>query len=115
MTAAAGALELLQMRKPSRPPTNARKRGNDMTKDDSNLLVRLGVRVAGGLVALILVVWMISGTMITIQADEIVIKQDLVGGQLHVWDTPGPHAVLWGTVTRYKRSAQLWFSAKDDE
>jgi regulator of protease activity HflC (stomatin/prohibitin superfamily) len=71
--------------------------------------------VAGGLVALILVVWVFSGTMITVQADEIVIKQDLVGGQLHVWDTPGPHAVLWGTVTRYKRSAQLWFSAKEDE
>jgi regulator of protease activity HflC (stomatin/prohibitin superfamily) len=86
-----------------------------MARDDSNLLFRLGVRVAGGLVALILVVWVFSGTMITIQADEIVIKQDLVGGQLHVWDTPGPHAVLWGTVTRYKRSAQLWFSAKEDE
>ena len=86
-----------------------------MARDDSNLLFRLGVRVAGGLVALILVVWVFSGTMITVQADEIVIKQDLVGGQLHVWDTPGPHAVLWGTVTRYKRSAQLWFSAKEDE
>jgi len=86
-----------------------------MARDESNLLVKLGVRVAGGLVALVIVAWVFSGTMITIQADEIVIKQDLVGGQLHVWDTPGPHAVLWGTVTRYKRSAQLWFSAKEDE
>ena len=86
-----------------------------MARDDSNLLVKLAVRVAGGLVVLLVVVWVFSGTMITIQADEIVIKQDLVGGQLHVWDTPGPHAVLWGTVTRYRRSAQLWFSAKEDE
>jgi regulator of protease activity HflC (stomatin/prohibitin superfamily) len=86
-----------------------------MVRDESNLLVKLGVRIAGGLAVLLLVVWVFSGTMITIQADEIVIKQDLVGGQLHVWDTPGPHAVLWGTVTRYKRSAQLWFSAKEDE
>jgi hypothetical protein len=62
-----------------------------------------------------LVVWVLGGTMITVQADEIVLKQDLVGGQLHVWDTPGPHAVLWGTVVRYKRSAQLWFSVKADE
>jgi hypothetical protein len=86
-----------------------------MASSDSNVLVKLGVRVFGALVALVVVVWFFSGTMITVQADEIVIKQDLVGGQLHVWDTPGPHAVLWGTVTRYKRSAQLWFSAREDE
>ncbi len=86
-----------------------------MARDDTNVLVKLGIRILGALVALFVVVWFFSGTMITIQADEIVIKQDLVGGQLHVWDTPGPHAVLWGTVTRYKRSAQLWFSAKEDE
>lgn len=79
------------------------------------MLVKLGVRVLGALVALVVVGWFFSGTMITLQADEIVIKQDLVGGQLHVWNTPGPHAVLWGTVTRYKRSAQLWFSAREDE
>jgi regulator of protease activity HflC (stomatin/prohibitin superfamily) len=85
-----------------------------MAREDTGLLVKLGVRVAGAVVALVAVFWVISGTMITVQADEIVIKQDLVGN-LHVWDTPGPHAVLWGTVTRYKRSAQLWFSAKEDE
>jgi regulator of protease activity HflC (stomatin/prohibitin superfamily) len=73
------------------------------------------MRVVGGVVALVVIVWVLAGTMVTIQADEIVIKQDVIGGQLHVWDTPGPHAVLWGTVTRYKRSAQLWFSAKTDE
>jgi regulator of protease activity HflC (stomatin/prohibitin superfamily) len=86
-----------------------------MVREDSNVLVRVAVRVVGGIVALLLVVWVFSGTMITVQANEIVIKQDLVGGQLHVWDTPGPHAVLWGSVTRYKRSAQLWFSAREDE
>jgi hypothetical protein len=86
-----------------------------MASSDSNVLVKLGVRVFGALVALVVVGWFFSGTMITLQADEIVIKQDLVGGQLHVWNTPGPHAVLWGTVTRYKRSAQLWFSAREDE
>jgi regulator of protease activity HflC (stomatin/prohibitin superfamily) len=83
--------------------------------NDSNVLVKLGIRLAGALGVLIVVIWFFSGTMITVQADEIVIKQDLVGGQLHVWDSPGPHAVLWGTVTRYKRSAQLWFSSKEDE
>ncbi|HEY4012789.1 MAG TPA: SPFH domain-containing protein [Polyangiaceae bacterium] len=86
-----------------------------MIKPDSNLLVKLGIRIAVVLAGVLVVIWIFNGTMVTIQADEIVIKQDLVGGQLHVWDTPGPHAVLWGTVTRYKRSAQLWFSAKEDE
>ncbi len=86
-----------------------------MARYDSNLLTKLGVRLLIGAVALWLVGWFFSGTMITVQADEIVIKQDLVGGGLHVWDTPGPHAVLWGTVTRYNRSAQLWFSAREDE
>jgi regulator of protease activity HflC (stomatin/prohibitin superfamily) len=86
-----------------------------MIKPDSNLLVKLGIRIAVVLAGVLVVIWIFNGTMVTIQADEIVIKQDLVGGQLHVWDTPGPHAVLWGTVTRHKRSAQLWFSAKEDE
>jgi len=86
-----------------------------MASNDSSPLFKLGVRVAGGLALLIFVAWVFSGTMITVQADEIVIKQDLVGGDLHVWDTPGPHAVLWGSVTRYKRSAQLWFSSREDE
>jgi regulator of protease activity HflC (stomatin/prohibitin superfamily) len=86
-----------------------------MARNDPNLLVRLALRVVGGILTLFVVVWVFSGTLITVQADEIVIKQDLLGGQLHVWDTPGPHAVFWGTVTRYKRSAQLWFSVKEDE
>jgi hypothetical protein len=51
----------------------------------------------------------------TVAADEIVIKQDIMGGQLHVWDTPGVHWQNFGTLTRYKRSAQLWFSQKEDE
>jgi regulator of protease activity HflC (stomatin/prohibitin superfamily) len=85
-----------------------------MARNDG-VLFTLATRVVGGVVVLLVLYWFLSGTMITVQADEIVIKQDLVGGQLHVWDTPGPHAVFWGTVTRYKRSAQLWFSAKQDE
>ena len=86
-----------------------------MIRDNAGPLAKFALRIAGIILVLIVVFWVVSGTMITVQADEIVIKQDLVGGNLHVWDTPGPHAVLWGTVTRYKRSAQLWFSAKEDE
>lgn len=73
------------------------------------------VKLVLGFVAVIGLIILISNMVTTVAADEIVIKQDVVGGQLHVWDTSGVHWQNFGTVTRYKRSAQLWFSAKDDE
>lgn len=84
------------------------------SKDDVNL-VSLGIKVGLGLLVLIGIFVLIGNMVTTVAADEIVIKQDLIGGQLHVWDTPGVHWQNFGTVTRYKRSAQLWFSAKEDE
>ena len=86
-----------------------------MAANSLSPLLGLALRVAGAVIALYVVISVLSGAVITVQADEIVLKQDLLGGQLHVWDTPGPRPVLWGTVTRYKRSAQLWFSSKEDE
>ncbi len=75
------------------------------------LLVKLGLGVGVLIVGIILVANMVT----TVGADEIVVKQDLIGGQLHVWDTPGVHWQNFGTITRYKRSAQFWFSAREDE
>lgn len=83
-------------------------------KNDNNLfslLVKLGLGVGVLIVGIILIANMVT----TVGADEIVIKQDLIGGQLTVWDTSGVHWQNFGTITRYKRSAQLWFSAKEDE
>lgn len=85
-----------------------------VTKQDAGL-TGLIVKVVGGVVVLIVGLVLIANMVTTVAADEIVIKQDLVGGQLHVWDTSGVHWQNFGTVTRYKRSAQLWFSAKEDE
>lgn len=85
-----------------------------VTKQDAGL-TGLIVKVVGGVVALIVGLVLIANMVTTVGADEIVIKQDLIGGQLHVWDTSGVHWQNFGTVTRYKRSAQLWFSAKEDE
>lgn len=84
-----------------------------VSKDNTmfSLLVKLGLGIAVLIVGAILIINMVT----TVGADEIVIKQDLMGGQLHVWDTPGVHWQNFGTITVYKRSAQLWFSAKDDE
>lgn len=75
------------------------------------LLVKVGIGLGVVIVGLILLFNM--GT--TVNADEIVVKQDVIGGTLHVWDTPGFHWQNFGTVTRYKRSAQFWFSARQDE
>ena len=75
------------------------------------LLVKVGLGVGAIIVGLVLILNMVT----TVGADEIVVKQDLVGGQLHVWDTPGVHWQNFGTITRYKRSAQFWFSAREDE
>jgi len=72
-------------------------------------------KIGAGVVGLILVAILIGNMVTTVAADEICVKQDFIGGQLHVWDTSGVHWQNFGTVTRYKRSAQLWFSAKSDE
>lgn len=84
-----------------------------LTKNPS--LTKLIIKVASGIGLLILGIVVIANMVTTVGADEIVIKQDLIGGQLHVWDTSGVHWQNFGTVTRYKRSAQLWFSSKEEE
>jgi hypothetical protein len=88
-----------------------------MAREDTNL-VSLGIKAGLGLIGLVIVLWVFSGAYIKVEPNEVVVKQDISGGALHVWDgrhDPGPHAVWWGTVTRYKLSDQLWFSAKEDE
>jgi len=72
-------------------------------------------KIGGGVFALILSVVLVANMVTTVGADELVVKQDMIGGQLSVWDTPGVHWQNFGTITRYKRSAQLWFSEKEDE
>lgn len=78
-------------------------------------LTSLVVKLVLGLGAVIGIIILIANMVTTVGADEIVIKQDVVGGTLHVWDTPGVHWQNFGTITRYKRSAQFWFSAREDE
>jgi len=78
-------------------------------------IVGLIAKLVGGVVVLLVGIFIIANMATTVGADEIVIKQDLIGGQLHVWDSPGVHWQNFGTITRYKRSAQFWFSAREDE
>jgi regulator of protease activity HflC (stomatin/prohibitin superfamily) len=54
-------------------------------------------------------------SVFTIGADEIAVKQDAVDGILTVYTTAGTKWQGFGRVTKYKKSAQYWFSVKDDE
>lgn len=85
-----------------------------MGKDTDNM-IGLGIKIGLGVLALIGILILIGNMVTTVGADEVVVKQDFIGGHLTVWDSPGVHWQNFGTITRYKRSAQLWFSAKQDE
>ena len=82
---------------------------------DQASLAALLFKVGAGVVTIIVGLVLIANMVTTVNADEIVVKQDLIGGTLHIWDTPGVHWQNFGTITRYKRSAQFWFSAREDE
>lgn len=85
-----------------------------MARDTENM-TGLIVKLVLGFVGFIGLIVLICNMVSTVNADEIVIKQSVWGGTLEVWDSPGVHWQNFGTLTRYKRSAQLWFSAKKDE
>lgn len=85
------------------------------SRSDEANLTSLLVKVGLGIAVLIGGIILIANLVTTVNADEIVVKQDFIGGDLHVWDTPGVHWQMFGTITRYKRSAQFWFSAREDE
>jgi len=85
-----------------------------MARNESGI-VGLAVKMVLGCIAAIVAIVCVANMLTTVDADEVVIKQDWIGGGLHVWNTPGVHWQNFGTLTRYKRSAQLWFSVKKDE
>lgn len=52
-----------------------------------------------------------------VDAGEIVVIQDPIDGELHVYKAPGMVWQGWGKVTHYKKSGQFWFLAnpKDEK
>jgi hypothetical protein len=75
---------------------------------------RIGLAVFGFLL-LIVCVWLPFELLVTVGADEIVIKQGVFDGKLTVWNQPGLQWQNFGKTTRYKKSGQFWFSTKKDE
>jgi hypothetical protein len=86
-----------------------------MNKIQDTSLIKLLLKIGAGVAVVVVGLILVLNTATTVGADEIVIKQDVIGGDLHVWNTPGVHWQNFGTITRYKRSAQFWFSAREDE
>jgi len=70
--------------------------------------------VVAGVVLLFLAILIPMELLVTVSADEIVVKQ-AVDGKLEVWTQPGIHWQNFGKITHYKKSTQFWFSDKDGE
>lgn len=65
--------------------------------------------------AVIFGISMISNMSETVGADEIVVMQNPLDGKLNVWASPGWRYQNFGKLTRYKKSAQFWFSSDAKE
>ena len=66
------------------------------------------------MVAVVFGVVFASSIWVNVGADEIVVVQH-IGGQLDVHTDPGIQSQWMGTVTRYKKSSQFWFSKFNDQ
>lgn len=73
------------------------------------------VLAVGAVFTLIFGISMMSNMSETVGADEIVVMQNPLDGKLNVWATPGWRYQNFGKLTRYKKSAQFWFSADNKE
>lgn len=72
--------------------------------------------VAVAVVLAIIIIPSISMIAEEVDAGEIVVIQDPVDGELHVYKEPGVVAQMFGRATHYKKSNQFWFlAAKNKE
>ena len=70
--------------------------------------------LVGAVVAILMGTWVAFSLGEEVGADEIVVKQAALSGELTFWTTPGVHSQAFGSLTRYRKSAQYWFSAAQD-
>jgi len=67
------------------------------------------------ILAIVLVIAAWGSLFENLAADESMVIQDPVDGELHVYTTPGLKYQNLGTVTKYKRVFPYWFSNADDQ
>src|SRR5258708_3151615 len=75
-----------------------------------NLTIKKIVLASFSLIALLFILFNIGNLWEDVSAGEIVVIQDPIDGELHVYTTPGMVSQNLGTATHYKKSAQLWFT-----
>jgi len=74
-----------------------------------------GVMAAVFGIILVVVVAMGGSLIENVPAGNICVKQAITTGELTPWVTAGPKAQLFGDLTYYTKSNQLWFSSQTDE
>ena len=72
------------------------------------------VLTAAGVVAVLALVFS-AQLMESVNSDEIMVLQDPVDGELHVYTEAGMHWQGFGKVTKYRKADTLWFSRKDGD
>ncbi len=91
------------------------QRMTTMRNDLNGVRISTIIKCLGLLLLFIIGFSMASSVVETVGAGEIVIMQDPVDGDLHVWTQPGLRYQNFGKITHYKKSDQYWFSDKADE
>jgi len=73
---------------------------------------KIGWSVVAGVCALAVI--LTSRSLVeTVDADEIMIRQDAIDGDLHVFTTAGMKWQGFGKITKYEKSDTLWFSIEN--
>jgi len=75
-------------------------------------------KLVKGAILIVIAVFFLSfsGSIVEdVPADEIVINQMPISGELLFWTTPGLKGQWGGSTTKYQKSFQIWFSDKDNQ
>ncbi len=75
----------------------------------------LPFKLAGIVLVLAAIVYVLANCITSVDAGEIVVKQSAFDGSITVWTTPGPKWQAFGKITSYKRSTQYSFSKLTDQ
>lgn len=78
--------------------------------DNGNMPPKKIFTIVGIILIAFFVVVGISKSIVNVDAGEICVVQDPLGG-LHCYTTPGPHPQYWGSSTNYKKSFQYDFTS----
>lgn len=87
-------------------------------REEEGLTTKTIKKYAIGILAAIALIWLLFhiGKMYeNVEAGEIVVIQDPVDGELHVYKQPGLYYQNFGKATHYKKSYQYWFSKTKED